>query len=306
MPHGSGLLGGSAMMLQPDFSVREFDDDSSYYYFTVAEMSPLMQTDGLRYSILNMRLDSGLGDIDTTRKNVIVPGATDASGALTGIRHHNNKDVWIVVRKWNNSGSQLYASYLITSSGFNTTPVLSTSNYYLPFSNSGNQVESIKISPDGTRMICIYDTSFEYCAFNSSTGSITPLFNSSLPVINSSGLHSPAGAEFSKNSKLLYISGEYWEGTSLTYIFQFDATRTDSLSFLQSGVILGNIYQSPSGLQRGPDDKIYGTMPNKDSLTVIQYPNIAGTGCQFVKDFVSLEGRQSGYNLPQYLEKYKA
>ncbi len=306
MPHGSGLLGGSQMIMQTNFSVRQLNDDSSYYYFTVGSMSPMMYTDGLRYSIINMRLDGGSGDIDTTRKNVVVPGATDASGALTGIRHHNNKDVWIVVRKWNISGNQLYASYLITTSGLNTTPVYSNSNYHLPFSNSGNEIESIKISPDGTKMICIYDTSFEFCSFNSSTGSITPLFNSSLPTINNSGLHSPTDAEFSKNSKLLYISGAFWEGTGLTYIFQFDATQTDSLSFLQSGVILGYIYQSSSGLQRGPDDKIYGTKPNKDSLTVIQYPNIAGVGCQFVQNFVSLQGRASLYNLPQYLEKYKA
>jgi uncharacterized protein (TIGR02145 family) len=306
MPHGSGLLGGAQTIMQTNFSVQELNDDSSYYYFTMGSMDPAMYTNGLRYSIINMRLDGGSGDIDTTRKNVVVPGATDASGALTGIRHHNNKDVWIVVRKWNNSGSQLYASYLITSSGLNTTPVYSNSNYHLPFSHFGNQIESIKISPDGTKMICIYDTSFEYCSFNSSTGSITPLFNSSLPIINNSGLHNPTDAEFSKNSKLLYISGVYWEGTTLTYIFQFDATQTDSLSFLQSGVILGQIYQSSSGLQRGPDDKIYGTKPNKDSLTVIQYPNIAGTGCQFVQNFVSLQGRASLYNLPQYLEKYKA
>jgi len=43
-----------------------------------------------------MRLDGGLGDIEPSNKNIPVPGAGTAWQAVTGTRHWNNKDIWIV------------------------------------------------------------------------------------------------------------------------------------------------------------------------------------------------------------------
>jgi uncharacterized protein (TIGR02145 family) len=303
MPNGSPLLGGGLMRMQYIFSVQKLNDDSSYLVFTVGSMNPFMFTDGLRYSNLDMRLAGGFGDITPGQKNLVVPGATDASGALTGIRHHNNRDVWIVVRKWSSSGSQLFASYLITSSGLNTTPVYSNSSFMLPFYNGpGNVIDYIKISPDGQKLVCIYDTTFEYCSFNSVTGAITSIFVNTLPRINNLPTYL-ATAEFSGKSNLIYLAG--YIGNS-HYLYQFDALKTDTASFNSSRILLDCNFPQSLGLQRGSDDKIYISNSNKDSLSVIQFPNIPGIGCQFTRNLFSLAGRYCDLNLPQFLQKYKA
>jgi hypothetical protein len=64
MPNG-GLLGSSQGTLQTTFVVKKLDQDSVYYLFTmdswpyVGHMNPT----GLTYTIVDMRLDGGLGDI---------------------------------------------------------------------------------------------------------------------------------------------------------------------------------------------------------------------------------------------------
>ena len=73
-----------------------------------------------------MRLDGGLGDVVAGQKSIQIYSGRHARSVLTGTRHHNNKDAWIVVRNHNN-GSSSYLSYLINSSGIDTIPVISPS-----------------------------------------------------------------------------------------------------------------------------------------------------------------------------------
>ena len=306
MPNGSGLLGSCGTQPgQPVFAVQKLDDDSVYYLFTVDWNSPPWYNPsfGLRYSILNLRLNGGLGDIEPGQKNIVVPGAADAVSALTGIRHANNHDAWIVVRKYGNIAiNPFFAAYLINAFGLNITPVLSTSQ--VPLNNiSAPQPRLIKISPDGSRLACLYDSIIEYCNFNDQTGEINSLFTFKLPIVNSI-YNTCFSLEFSRNSKVLYATS-YWAvpgGKSI--LFQYDATKTDSLSFKQSEKLIG--YNVRSHLQSGPDGKIYCTKTDVDSLSIIQNPNVLGPGCNFEVNALSLNGRNCIFGLPQILQKYKA
>jgi hypothetical protein len=97
MPNGGSILGGNFCQ-QPVFSVPKIGNTNQYYLFTVgAPMTPPII--GLYYSLIDMTLQGGLGDVVTGMKNIYIPQGDSAVDQLTGVRHNNNKDIWIVVRK---------------------------------------------------------------------------------------------------------------------------------------------------------------------------------------------------------------
>ena len=91
-----------------------------------------------------MRLDGGLGDVVAGQKSIPIYSGIHARSVLTGTRHHNNKDAWIVVIT---SGSNSYLAYLINSDGIDTIPVISPVSVKFPDTNSIH-LSSLKISPD--------------------------------------------------------------------------------------------------------------------------------------------------------------
>jgi uncharacterized protein (TIGR02145 family) len=306
MPNGNLINGVENTTQQPYFAFQKLTDDSSYYIFSVVDPIPDTGFIGLLYSIIDMRLDGGLGDVVPGQKSLHVPGGGHASDVITGTRHHNNKDVWIVVRNRNNSYT--YLSYLINSSGIDTIPILSQS---LIITDSMNieDITNIRISPDGTKLICLYWSNAEYCSFNSITGVITPLFKiQCTPHQN----FEYGGAEFSIDNKYLYITDYDEPGSpnNYTLLFQYDATKTDSAGFKQSEFLISSFhnptdYQKFTQLQRGPDYKIYTPVIMKDSISVINHPSVQGAGCNFQKDAICLlPNNNARWGFPQFLQKY--
>jgi len=303
MPNGSGLNGSASSGNQGVLAVKKPYNDSIYYIFTVGLYNPSGTTYGLLYSILNMRLDGGFGNIDLANKNVVVPGAANAWTAVTGTRHHNNKDIWIVTTI-TTSDSINYACYLLDSTGLHMTPVLSHSigigiaNPPLPpFYNSPS---SIRISSDGTKLLECYGdgTKSEFCSFNNTTGKVTRLFFISQPLTYQNG-----NAEFSIDSKYLYRS---YSTSSSSFTYQYLANQLDSSHFAQSKITIDSSnFGYRTYLQMGPDWKIYGSETQKDSLSVIQYPSNLGLACNYIHGAVGLIGPcQDG--LPQFVQRYKA
>ena len=291
---------------QPLFAVQNLTDDSTYYIFSVIDpYPPLTSPKGLVYSIFDMRLDGGLGDIVPGQKSVPINSASQVRSVLTGTRHHNNKDAWVIVHNYKHSNS--YLSYLVNSFGIDTTPVVSPS--LISLEDSINEIlNTIKISPDGTKLICLGDSDAEYCSFNSSTGVITHLFK--LKCIDHQGdWYADGDAEFSIDNKYLYITEGAGHGDS-SMLYQFDATKTDSLGFNQSQIIIKTEYTSFghhfSRLQRGPDNKIYcSTELQIDSISVINNPNLQGVACNFQRNAICLlPGNLALYGFPQFLQRY--
>jgi len=304
----NGYIYGSVGHFQPVFPIKKIDDDSTYYMFTIGNVYTGLTQIGLFYSMLDMRLDNGLGGIVPGMKNIPVVEAENAFSKMHATRHHNNHDVWLVIKN-----EYQYASYLITNSGISDLPVLSPSTvvniFGVPAFSSRGQ---LKISQDGKKFVACYhgDSLCEYGTFNNSTGELNLLFliRPSLPPLETR----PTYAEFSSDAKVLYIEGQFLNIAEQKYyqgICQYDATLTDSAQFMQSQEL---IYMSPhadqgtQGLQLGPDQKIYGNRCTKDSLSVINNPGIRGDGCNFVSNAVSLNGRIAIRGFPQLLQRYKA
>jgi uncharacterized protein (TIGR02145 family) len=283
--------------------LQRLNDDSSYYLFAMDNpYSPpsFITSEGFTYSIVDMRLNGGLGDVDPGNKNVDVPGALRTCCMLAGTRHHNNHDAWVTVRQHFNSYS--YLTYLITDAGLQTNPVVSNSLFYLEQPNSNQKFPvMIRFSPDGTKMAAIYKDTMEYCSFNSENGQISPLYKVSL--MDPFRPNNP-NAEFSINSHYLYLAESVLTGK----IYQYDATKTDSAGFVQSKTLIVQYSLSNQDvwLQRGPDNKIYVTEMNKDSLAVINYPNLQGTACDYQKNAVNIVDNNPYLGFPHFIEKYKA
>jgi uncharacterized protein (TIGR02145 family) len=300
MPNGLNL-NDLYFSSQGIFCVPSLQDHNLFYLFTVGPMYSNTHPNppGLRYSIIDMQLDGGLGDIQANQKNVPVPSGWDDLECVTGTRHRNNRFAWVVSRKWRNSS--YYTSYLINQTGLDTTAILSSSlipiNVTPPDGTPSDIIETIKISPDGNKLITAYvgSNQLEVCNFNSQTGQITPLFLIPNPMFSGHG-----SLEFSRDSRYVYVTEH--PSSNMTRILQFDATKTDSLSFVQSKIVIDTIFMSV-GYQLAPDGKIYCTH-NSAYLNVINNPSVQGLGCNYQENAVDLLGRVGIWGFPQLLQRY--
>ena len=303
MPNGNGLVFGMNYS-QPVYAVKSIGEDSINYLFCLQEPEFPTYEVGLFYSVIDMCLDGGFGDVVIGMKNLPVTGAEEARDKLHGTRHNNNRDAWIVTKNYDTWD---FAAYLITSTGISNSPVLSSS---IVHDINAERSGEMKISQDGNKLCATYRTNVpnypgytiaEFCDFDKTTGIISPLFRFK-PVFDTIVWHANY-TEFSPDSKLLYIiaeSGYY----PIMGCFQYYASKTDSTEFMQSQTVISYSYGAVTrGLQIAPDGKIYGCKPFIDSLSVINNPNIQGIGCNFQLNGISLDGRISYEGLPQFLQK---
>src|SRR5438552_12793283 len=73
MPNGDGLMGDGSST-QSAMIIGKPDDMGKYYVFTCDQGGYIQTNRGIHYSIVDMSLDGGLGDIVTTSKNVTLLG----------------------------------------------------------------------------------------------------------------------------------------------------------------------------------------------------------------------------------------
>ncbi|HMC99894.1 MAG TPA: PKD domain-containing protein, partial [Ferruginibacter sp.] len=297
------MLNGSD--LKGDFSstnnaliVPQPGNDSIYYLFTVGAQN---QPDkGFRYSIINIKGDGGYGEV--TQKNVLIDA--NASEKLGAVKHCNKKDVWVTIHKDN---SDEYDSYLVTAAGLSASPVASHTGFF-----PANPIGTLKFAPNGTKLAAVYsfDTdTVELMRFDNTTGTLSnpvkfqPEF---IPITDESYIRA-YGAEFSPNSNLLYISANN-SSTETSKLYQFDVTAINAGSIMASKQVISvNNPWYGGGLQIGPDQKIYMSMYKDSSLSVIEDPDVAGPGCNFVYNKIYMAQYHSSpmqFNFPTFIQSY--
>ncbi len=283
MANGTGLLGDNSGG-HTATAVKQPGSSTIYYLFTIDNVAG---NDGLRYSIIDMSLNGGLGGIVTGQKNVLL--LTPVSEQIVPVVHANGSDIWVVTHPWNSSS---FHSYLISCNGLNTTPVVSA----VGSARSGNSNASqgqINVNAANNRIVTANwnANSMELFNFDNSSGLL------SNPLLFS-GLNRPWGVEFSPNGTKLYLSG--W---TTKYIMQYDLSTYTQAAIAASVVNLGDV-SGPGApyftgyLQRGPDGKIYIAVYLDPFLAVINNPDAAGLGCNLVDDGLDLGGKTSGAGLP--------
>lgn len=192
MTNGTGLLGNfsstQSAVIVPYPGVL-----TKYYIFTV----PVSSSVGLRYSVVDMTLSSGLGAV-TSQKNVLV--TTPVGEKVTAVAHANNQDYWVMCAKYN---SDTIRAFHVSNSGVNTTPVNSAA-----LVNLTNGLGYMKASPNGTKVATgVYSGTqggLSIWQFNNATGVLSnPIHIGSTYFTNGYGIY---GVEWAPNDSLIYAA----------------------------------------------------------------------------------------------------
>jgi hypothetical protein len=268
MPNGLGLLGASSST-QSALIVGDPGNANQYYLFTTDDF---LGPDGLRYSIVDMTLNGGNGDIGPV-KNVQLLSVCDEK--VTAIRNSSSNGFWVVTHGPSNTSNSYYA-YPLTASGIGA-PVISSVGPL--FSTGLSYIGCLKISPAGNYIArAMYD---EYA------GEIAQFDNATGMVSNPATYNAPAqdviyGVEFSATGNVLYMmSGDYVPSK----LFQFDMTAGSTSAIVATGTVLDDDNTERSGaIQIASDNKIYVSHSASNSLGVINDPDVLGLGCNYVRN----------------------
>ena len=117
MANGTGLL-GSYSATQGSLIVQRPGDCDLFYVFT-QDGKEHGFADGLRYHLVDMSLQNGLGEV--TLKNQLLHAPSTEK--LTAVRHSDGQSVWVISHEM---GTNSFRSYLLTPMGLDTVPVLSS------------------------------------------------------------------------------------------------------------------------------------------------------------------------------------
>lgn len=293
MPNGYGLgqnpkCGNSST--QGSIIVPVPESDSLFYIFTT-DCAEWYLGNGFRYSIVDMSMNGGLGDVRVRSVNLI----DTVVEKIAAVHHANGKDIWVLTHKFN---SDEFYAYLITKNGLNTTPFVSKQGqvqYYppsLPYNRTCMARGMMKFSPDAKKLIVLstsdchlYPLRAEMFKFNDTTGDV--VLDYSIVDPDSTMYYA---ASFSFDSKLLYLTTG-WRGVNL---HQFDVENSNSSStFLASKMVIHARPQMSNppllvGLSMAPNGKIY-ISTNRGYLDVINYPNLRDTFCGYQRQAIILK-----------------
>ena len=287
MPNGTGLMGGISST-QSSICIPLPGSLTTYYLFTVDEIGG---PNGFRYSIVDMTLDGGNGDVDANNKNIaVLPNVTEK---LTAMRESTTGNYRVAVHEW---GTNNFYVYELTAAGLQPNPVISSTGSIHNTSVIQNTYGEMKFSPCGDKVAAAisYQDTVEIFDFDQVTGVISnPI---SLPL----GYH-VYGIEYSRTGDFLYVSNYDPLGT----LVQFDITSGNAATILATKTILSStadIY----ALQIANDGKIYVTRSFSNYLGVIASPNVAGVACNYTDFGVDLDpqflGVTSSLGLPAFIQ----
>lgn len=281
MLNGTGLL-GNISSTQSSIIVPKPGSNRYFYIFTVPELDEWY---GLRYSLVDMELDGGLGGLVNDQKNVFLQA--NVAEKLGAIRQANNIDYWIVVHE---RDSRKFRIFSLTDQGINPVPVTQEIGSYYP--SGAAQVGYLRFSHDGQYLACAvrYPGDFvEIYNFDRATAGI------SNPVKILNAIH-PYGLEFSPKNQFLYFGLE-----ALSKVFQVDLRSHDSLTIVNSTLLVHQFSTWLGAFQLGLDGKIYISETTKHYLHSIDYPDSLGYGCHISENTLFLNTGEARLGLPTFV-----
>lgn len=285
MPNGSNLRGGAPILLSSTTAaviVPKPQSTTQFYIFTINELGAVGGTQGLHYSVVDMSLNNGLGDVISSQKNRFLLLTT--SEKLEVIPASNQQDYWIVT-----NDNQDFYSFRVSAAGVSSTPVISSVG-----GNFANTAGHLKINRQFNLLAAgsLFDRQMRLFNFNQTTGAITNAVAFALPsiILNNSPLI--YGVEFSPNGKVLYIS-------NLNSVIQYDISSLNATSIENSAyTIISGSSAQPASLQLAPDGKIY---LNDGSLNTIECPDQLGANCNYQTNVFPGQTGGGGYGLHKWV-----
>jgi len=299
MPNGNLISNGNTISQVTIIQKPGFD---SIYYIITAEIQG-SSGHGYRFHQVDMTLNGGLGGLSFKDSLLFLAPVTEK---IIPVQHSNGNDIWLIGHQYN---SNQFLSFLLTSSGINTSPVISAIGKVHFDNSTADAVGEIKASPNSSKLavVTLVNPNIELFDFDNSTGVVSNLIT--LPenggynsLGNPSGLY---GLSFSPDNTKLYAS--QWLSPSAgvsAKIIQYDISSNDSAMIQQSRV---NIFTSSSknlySLKLAPDRKIYvGQNQSSPFLGVINDPDSSGLSCNYIDQGIYLNGKNSSWGLNNLME----
>ncbi|MFN4811065.1 MAG: SprB repeat-containing protein, partial [Bacteroidota bacterium] len=243
MPNGTNL-GGSDVLSSYMAAVIVPMPGSCSRYYIFCQDDYEEGTDGITYSVLDMSLDNGLGDIVAGQKSIPLYDNNETELLLAYPK--SSGDGYWLISNGSDPLNPTLASFDVSSQGINATPVFS------PILRNG----SGKLNYQGTKFVCSgqFDTitssylGFEMYNFNAATGQISsPVnipFNVPFDILQY--------FEFTFDGNYLYAAANF-------SLYRFDLTSANPTTIAASGTLIPFTNQTgiSGALQHGPDSNLY-------------------------------------------------
>lgn len=289
-----GLEGGGLSSSQSSVIFPVPGEKKKYYVFTMDEIEHYIDATpeilaqepngrGLRYFIVDMNLNGGLGGV--SEADVLVYDYSFEG--LCAIRHENKNDYWVLI----NQDTTGLGVYSVTSSGVALAGVYPYTGYY---------IKSSPTNPNSAVPCCnkVITSSGILLDFNTGTG----VLSNPVDLINSNGSNN--AFEFSPNSFYLYGSVPN-DVTGINELIRYNmllASQTGQSLESTAEVIESSF--DPIYMQLAPDGNIYFLQSNnfvQFSIGAINCPNTNTPSVSydlFTYDVVS--GDDIFFSLPNY------
>lgn len=307
MPNGTELLGNSLfagfwgrpfITTQGVCIVPVIDEPGKYYLFSLAAPNDVVYPfpqGTLFYSIVDMSLDNGLGDIVPATKNTVLDADSLGMGMIA-IRGERCGEIWLLL---NVCDRLRFKAYHITEEGIDPDPVISDPIGAAAWVDSPRtfRTTGIALSPNRD-MVAISSRRYGdldapntnvgggliLCRFNAVTGAVSnPVEVSRQDFVS---------AAFSPDNTKLYGSRFFGASSDMNYkaLVQFDVSVYNTTAIANSEMIIDhcNIYDDRQPLydMRLYKGKIYGNWRCNASteiysLSIIEDPDQVGTASNY-------------------------
>lgn len=291
MPNGSGLLGNGMGTVGPGSStqgvavVKAIGEPGKYFLFVLDGQVEEPNNGVLRYSVVDMSLHGGLGDIAPGLKNIAIDSfLSEAMAVAKGAGCY----YWLVTRSWNTTN---YHAYKIGPGGIDPVPVISAGLF------GGSPYGEIKLAPDG-RFLSLTGGGYQYmevARFDAATGTVSQAKQLGLPR------NGNYGSEFSPDSRKLYLS----EGADT--LVQYNMDLWPDVPAMEAARIVIEPRRKLGLYNRmrlGPDNKLYivsntfagppTPAPGYDApIARLNAPNATGSACGFDSVFIMVPYTQT-------------
>ncbi len=282
MPNSNGILGNGyeGSGTQAVLILKSLSNSDQYYLFTLDPIEVAWtKSPKLRYSIIDMTLNNGLGDISTTIRNVELEDEMEERMCAV---EAGDCGYWIVGHKRH---SNLYVTFKLTAAGL-TGPVYSAGSYTgrAPGSDRGQ----IVISPDRSRIaLSFFDGSvIETGRFDFAAGIVSDMAVLDSNVNGGYWTKVGYGLAFSSDNSKLYASVN-----DLEEVYQYDFSFYPNIQAIKNSKFAvarkaGSL--AFRGMHLGGDGKIYIANSSAGFVSVINKPNDYGVACDFIDSGVAL------------------
>lgn len=276
MPNGNGIAGNGpaspgfpCSAAQGTLAAQSIAHPEQYYLFTLdaGEAAPY-GLGKLRYSVIDMTLNGGLGDVAGGTKNIVLEDSLSEKMLLAPGK---GCYYWLLVH---HVSRPLYYAFRIDAGGINPVPVISTG--ILPGLMG---IGMMALSPDATRVtMSHYLSGFEIATFDNATGIV-----SDARQFSDFSLFGMSSHCFSSDNTKLYLCRN-------NRLLQYNATLYPNVAALEaSAVEIATGNDAPFGyMRRSPQGKIYIPNYNTPSLALINDPDNPGLACNYIQNGIIL------------------